>query len=560
MAAASGQAKDDALLRIAQLVRTRRDALKAANALDVDRARGNGLEPAMVDRLTLNEKAIAQMAEGLEQVAQLADPVGEIVDVRPRPSGIRVGRMRVPLGVIGIIYESRPNVTIDAAALCIKSGNATILRGGSEAVASNRLLAGLVREGLVGAGLPADAVQLVDTIDRAAVGLLAQMPEYVDVIVPRGGRGLIERLMRESRVPMIKHLDGVCHVYIDGDADVDTAIAIADNAKTQRYGTCNTMEPARRWRVAALLPGSGGSTAKGELRGTATAHAPRGIAVSASEERTGGGVPRADPAIRAPDLDEAIATSAVRQQHTDAIVTEDPTRAQRFLREVDSSSVMVNASTRFADGFEYGLGAEIGISTDKLHARGPVGLEGLTTRKYVVLPREIALMASVGILGGTFDPVHHAHLAIARRALDALGASRILWIPTGAPRYRQPPVASAEHRVAMVALAIEGEPRYVLDKRELATDASGYTYDTLAALRATRHGRSTGDADRRGPVRKTRFLASIARAVLAVPLRGVRAPHEHCRNRRTTAPRSGPRRHGADFDIRNPDSRTPRAR
>jgi glutamate-5-semialdehyde dehydrogenase len=395
MAAASGQVKDDALRRIAQLVRGRRDALKAANALDIDRARGNGLEPAMVDRLTLGDKVIAQMAEGLEQVAQLADPVGEIVDVRPRPSGIRVGRMRVPLGVIGIIYESRPNVTIDAAALCIKSGNATILRGGSEAVASNRLLAGLVREGLVEAGLPADAVQLIDTTDRAAVGLLAQMPEYVDVIVPRGGRGLIERLMRESRVPMIKHLDGICHVYIDGDADVDKAIAIADNAKTQRYGTCNTMETLLVADSIALrvLPALGRIyQSKGvELRCTPPARAILdasgvvGVREATEQDwRTEYLAPILSIATL-PGVDAAIRhINTYGSRHTDAIVTENYTTALRFLREVDSASVMVNASTRFADGYEYGLGAEIGISNDKLHARGPVGLEGLTSLKYVV--------------------------------------------------------------------------------------------------------------------------------------------------------------------------------
>jgi glutamate-5-semialdehyde dehydrogenase len=395
MAAASGSAKDDALIRIARLIRERRDALKAANALDVDRARGNGLEPAMVDRLTLNDKAIAQMASGLEQVVQLPDPIGEIIEVRPRPSGIRVGRMRVPLGVIAIIYESRPNVTIDAAALCIKSGNATILRGGSEAIASNRLLAGLVREALVGAGLPADAVQLVDTTDRAAVGLLAQMTEFVDVIVPRGGRGLIERLMRESRVPMIKHLDGICHVYIDGEADIDKAVAIADNAKTQRYGTCNTMETLLVADSIALrvLPMLGRIyQSKGvELRCAPAARAileGSGVVgvTGATEEdwRTEYLAPVLSIATLR-GVDEAIRhINTYGSRHTDAIVTENYTTAMRFLREVDSASVIVNASTRFADGYEYGLGAEIGISNDKLHARGPVGLEGLTSLKYVV--------------------------------------------------------------------------------------------------------------------------------------------------------------------------------
>jgi len=395
MAAASGSAKNDALIRIARLIRERRDALKAANALDVDRARGNGLEPAMVDRLTLNDKAIAQMASGLEQVVQLPDPIGEIIEVRPRPSGIRVGRMRVPLGVIAIIYESRPNVTIDAAALCIKSGNATILRGGSEAIASNRLLAGLVREALVGAGLPADAVQLVDTTDRAAVGLLAQMTEFVDVIVPRGGRGLIERLMRESRVPMIKHLDGICHVYIDSEADIDKAIAIADNAKTQRYGTCNTMETllvADSIALRVLPPLGRIYQSKGvELRCAPAARAILeasgvvGVTGATDEDwRTEYLAPVLSIATLR-GVDEAIRhINTYGSRHTDAIVTENYSTAMRFLREVDSASVIVNASTRFADGYEYGLGAEIGISNDKLHARGPVGLEGLTSLKYVV--------------------------------------------------------------------------------------------------------------------------------------------------------------------------------
>jgi glutamate-5-semialdehyde dehydrogenase len=395
MAAASGSAKDDALKRIARLIRERRDALKAANALDVDRARGNGLELAMVDRLTLNDKAISQMAIGLEQVVQLPDPIGEIIDVRPRPSGIRVGRMRVPLGVIAIIYESRPNVTIDAAALCIKSGNATILRGGSEAIASNRLLADLVREGLIGAGLPADAVQLVDTVDRAAVGLLAQMTDFVDVIVPRGGRGLIERLMRESRVPMIKHLDGICHVYIDGEADVDKAIAIADNAKTQRYGTCNTMETllVAQGIAPRVLPALGRIyQSKGvelrccpESRALLDAAGVIGVRAASDEDwRTEYLAPILSISTL-PGVDEAIRhINTYGSRHTDAIVTENYSTAMRFLREVDSASVIVNASTRFADGFEYGLGAEIGISNDKLHARGPVGLEGLTSLKYVV--------------------------------------------------------------------------------------------------------------------------------------------------------------------------------
>jgi glutamate-5-semialdehyde dehydrogenase len=396
IAAASSFSKDDTLQRLAVLLRERREALKAVNALDVERARKNGAEAAMIDRLVLGDNTIAQMIDGLEQVVRLPDPIGEITDLRPRPSGIRVGRMRVPLGVIGIIYESRPNVTIDAAALAIKSGNAAILRGGSEAVASNRLLADLVREALAGAGLPIDAVQLVDTTDRAAVGLLAQMPEYVDIIVPRGGRGLIERLMRESRVPMIKHLDGVCHVYIDADADIDMAVAIADNAKTQRYGTCNTMEtllvaePIAR-RVLPTLARIYQS--KGvELRCCAPSRAilesaqVAGIKDATEEDwRTEYLAPILSIAVVAGAAEAIAHINTFGSRHTDAIVTENHTSAMRFLREVDSASVMVNASTRFADGHEYGLGAEIGISNDKLHARGPVGLEGLTSLKYVVL-------------------------------------------------------------------------------------------------------------------------------------------------------------------------------
>jgi glutamate-5-semialdehyde dehydrogenase len=395
MASASGAAKDRALRCAARLIRERGERLKSANTLDVERARRNGLEPALVDRLTLDDRAIAQMEEGLAQVARLPDPIGEILEVRPRPSGIRVGRMRVPLGVIGIIFESRPNVTIDAAALAIKSGNAAILRGGSEAIESNRLLAGIVREALVEAGLPADAVQLVDTTDRAAVGILAGMTEYVDVIVPRGGRGLIERLMRESRVPMIKHLDGVCHVYIDGDADLDKAIAIADNAKTQRYGTCNTMESLLVARGVAerVLPPLGRILASKdvelrccpETRAILHAAGLSGLKDAAEADWTTEYLAPILSIRTLAGVDEAIDhINTFGSRHTDAIVTENWTTAMRFLREVDSASVMVNASTRFADGFEYGLGAEIGISNDKLHARGPVGLEGLTSLKYVV--------------------------------------------------------------------------------------------------------------------------------------------------------------------------------
>jgi glutamate-5-semialdehyde dehydrogenase len=394
MAKAPTAAKNDALRHIAAAIRADRQALQAANALDLDRARASGLDAAALDRLTLSDKAVEQMARGLEQIADLPDPIGEISDVRPMPSGIRVGRMRVPLGVIGIIYESRPNVTADAAGLCIKSGNACVLRGGSEAIESNRRLAQRVADGLAAAGLPRDGVQLIGVTDRAAVGLLVTMPQYIDIIVPRGGKGLIERLMRESRVPMIKHLDGICHVYIDGAADATKALRIADNAKTQRYGTCNTMETllVAEPVAARLLPLLGRIYAdKGvELRGceaTRATLAAAGIGcLSATEEdwRTEYLAPILSIRV-VPGLDAAIDhINTYGSKHTDAIVTEDYSAAMRFLREVDSASVMINASTRFADGFEYGLGAEIGISNDKLHARGPVGLEGLTSLKYVV--------------------------------------------------------------------------------------------------------------------------------------------------------------------------------
>jgi glutamate-5-semialdehyde dehydrogenase len=393
--AASGTAqRNSALIHLAQWLRAECDTVLAANLRDVARAQSNGLAAALVDRLTLSAATVEQIAVGVEQVAQLPDPIGEIIDVRPQPSGIRVGRMRVPLGVIGIIYESRPNVTIDAAALCIKSGNATILRGGSEAIECNRLLARLIGAALADVGLPGEAVQLVDSTDRDAVALLAGMPEHVDIIVPRGGKGLIERLMRESRVPMIKHLDGICHVYIDAAADPAQAVRIADNAKTQRYGTCNTMETllVASAVAARVLPDLGRIySAKGvELRGDAEVCrllAAEGIGCNAASEddwRTEYLAPILSIRMVA-GLDEAIAhINTYGSKHTDAIVTEEYSAAMRFLREVDSASVMVNASTRFADGFEYGLGAEIGISNDKLHARGPVGLEGLTSLKYVV--------------------------------------------------------------------------------------------------------------------------------------------------------------------------------
>jgi glutamate-5-semialdehyde dehydrogenase len=350
----------------------------------------------MIDRLTLTQKSVAAMAEGLRQIAQLRDPVGEITDLAYRPTGIQVGRMRVPLGVVAIIYEARPNVTADAAGLCLKAGNAAILRGGSEAIRSNQAVAACVREGLAGAGLPETAVQVIETTDRAAVGELITMKEYVDIIVPRGGKGLIERISNDARIPVLKHLDGVCHVYIDDRADAEKAIRIADNAKTQRYGTCNTMETllVHRDIAARVLPPLVTLYLdKGvELRACARTHAAVGPALAARlKEATEQDwfteylAPILN--VRLVDgVDQAIEHIATYgSQHTDAIVTEDYTRALRFLREVDSSSVMVNASTRFADGFEYGLGAEIGISTDKLHARGPVGLEGLTSQKFVVL-------------------------------------------------------------------------------------------------------------------------------------------------------------------------------
>ncbi len=391
MARADTGRKNEALGAIAAAIRAEVASLSEANARDVASARAHGLDAAAVDRLTLTPKAIETMAAGVEQVAALPDPIGEISGLSYRPSGIQVGRMRVPLGVIGIIYESRPNVTADAAALCLKSGNAVILRGGSEALHSNQAIAACVHRGLRQAGLPEQAVQVLEITDRAAVGELVTLSEYVDVIVPRGGKGLIERLMRESRIPMIKHLHGVCHVYIDDRADADKAVRIADNAKTQRFGTCNTMEtllvhreiaPRVLPRLARIYLDKGV-----ELRGDAQACALVPQMQAASEEDWHTEYLAPILSVRVVDgLEQALEHIATYgSQHTDAIVTEDLGRAQRFLREVDSSSVMVNASTRFADGFEYGLGAEIGISTDKLHARGPVGLEGLTSLKFVVL-------------------------------------------------------------------------------------------------------------------------------------------------------------------------------
>ena len=391
MAQADTNAKNHALENIATAILLNSAKLIAENARDVTQAKTSGLDPASVDRLTLTEKTIKSMAEGLRQIAALPDPIGEISDMKYRPSGIQVGKMRVPLGVIGIIYESRPNVTADAAALCLKSGNAAILRGGSEAIHSNQAIASCVHEGLKAAGLPETAVQVVSTTNRAAVGELITMQEYVDVIVPRGGKELIERVSAEARIPVIKHLHGVCHVYIDDEADLVKAIRIADNAKTHRYGVCNAMETLLvNTNIAAkVLPELCKIYLdKGvELRGDDTAQKLVSQMKTATEEDWHTEYLAAILSIRVvADLDAAIEHIATYgSQHTDSIVTENYTKAMRFLREVDSSSVMVNASTRFADGFEYGLGAEIGISTDKIHARGPVGLEGLTSQKYIVL-------------------------------------------------------------------------------------------------------------------------------------------------------------------------------
>ena len=391
IARADTQTKNLALNQIATGIRRNSTAILEANHGDVEAARAAGLEPALLDRLTLSEKSIAQMADGVEQVAALPDPIGEISDIKFRPSGIQVGKMRVPLGVIGIIYEARPNVTADAAALCLKSGNAAILRGGSEAIRSNRVIAGLVRAGLAEAGLPPHTVQVIDTTDRAAVGHLITLREYVDVIVPRGGKGLISRLLAESRVPMIQHLDGNCHVYLDDTANADMAVRIVENAKTQRYGTCNTAESllVARSRAAELLPPIAAMLARKhvEIRGCAETQALVGAAQPATDDdyATEFLAPIISVKVVA-GIDEAIEhINRYSSHHTETIVSENYSTALRFLREVDSASVMVNASTRFADGFEYGLGAEIGISTDKIHARGPVGLEGLTSQKWIVL-------------------------------------------------------------------------------------------------------------------------------------------------------------------------------
>jgi glutamate-5-semialdehyde dehydrogenase len=396
LARASTAAKNRALLAAAEALVDREKTILSANARDVKAARSEGHDNAFIERLQLTGKAIEEMALGLRQLASLQDPVGEITGLAYRPSGIQVGRMRVPLGVVGIIYESRPDVTADAGGLCVKSGNACILRGGTEALHSNLAIAACLAHGLKAGGLPENAVQLVATTDRAAVGEMIAMEKYIDVIVPRGGKGLIERVSREARVPVIKHLDGVCHVYVDDGADLAKALAVADNAKTQRYGTCNTMETllVARSVAAQFLPAIGQVFAdkKVEVRGcpeTRAILAKAGFkaAKAAHEEDWYAEYLAPIVAVRVvAGLDEAIAHIAkYGSQHTDAIVTQDGTRARRFLREVDSASVMLNASTRFADGFEYGLGAEIGISTSKLHARGPVGLEGLTSQKWIVL-------------------------------------------------------------------------------------------------------------------------------------------------------------------------------
>lgn len=396
MARASSGDKDKALAAIANALRDHRDAILRANEKDLDAGRSNGLDAALLDRLALTADRFDGMVEGLEQIIGLADPIGVITDLAYRPSGIQVGKMRVPLGVIGIIYESRPNVTIDAAALCLKSGNAAILRGGSEAINANQAIAECIREGLRAASLPEAAVQVVETTNRAAVGELITHPEYVDVIVPRGGKGLIERISNDARVPVIKHLDGNCHTYIDEQADIAKAISVAFNAKTQRYGTCNTTETLLLANAIAqqVLPELAAQYRQAgvELRGCEqTRDLLESVGVTDIQVAT-----EADweeeylaPVLAVKivkDIDEAIEhINRYSSGHTEAIITENYTLARRFLTEVDSSSVMVNASTRFADGFEYGLGAEIGISTDKIHARGPVGLEGLTSQKWVVL-------------------------------------------------------------------------------------------------------------------------------------------------------------------------------
>jgi glutamate-5-semialdehyde dehydrogenase len=390
IARASTEVKNRALLAMADALDASRAAVETANQIDLAAGKERGLDDAMLDRLALTPARIDGMIEGLRQVAALPDPVGDISDMRFMPSGIQLGKMRVPLGVIGIIYESRPNVTMEAASLCLKSGNATILRGGSEAIHSNQAIAKTIAVGLEAAGLPAEVVQVVETTDREAVGQLITMPEFVDVIVPRGGKGLIERIANDARVPVIKHLDGICHVYIDAEADLGKAVNIAINAKTHRYGTCNTMETLLVHETVAqevlkeLLVAY--NQAGVELRGCEKTCVLLPSAKAATEEDWATEYLAPILSIKVVSgIDEAIEhINHYGSHHTDAIVTENYTLSRQFLREVDSSSVMINASTRFADGFEYGLGAEIGISTDKIHARGPVGLEGLTSQKYIV--------------------------------------------------------------------------------------------------------------------------------------------------------------------------------
>lgn len=396
MARASSEQKNQALLHIAKLVRDRSEEIQRVNALDVARAKNNGQDAAFIDRLTMTPKTIESMALGLVQIVSLEDPIGKITPLQKQASGIELGQMRVPLGVIGIIYESRPNVTIDAAALCLKSGNAVILRGGSEAIDSNALLAQLIQEGLDAANLPMDAVQVVTTTDRAAVGEMITMTEYIDVIVPRGGKSLIARLMAEARVPMIKHLDGICHTYIDADADIAMAIKVCDNAKTQRYAPCNAMETLLVNKTIApqVLPAlckiyqDKGVELRvdEETRNTLEAAGFKNLVNAVEEDWQTEYLAPILSIKTVADMDEAMGhIEQYGSKHTDAIITNNQVQANRFLREVDSASVMVNASTRFADGFEYGLGAEIGISNDKLHARGPVGLDGLTSLKYIVM-------------------------------------------------------------------------------------------------------------------------------------------------------------------------------
>jgi len=396
MARASSEQKNQALLHIAKLVRDRSEEIQRVNALDVARAKTNGQDAAFIDRLTMTPKTIESMALGLEQIVSLEDPIGKITPLQKQASGIELGQMRVPLGVIGIIYESRPNVTIDAAALCLKSGNAVILRGGSEAIDSNALLAQLIQEGLDAANLPMDAVQVVTTTDRAAVGEMITMTEYIDVIVPRGGKSLIARLMAEARVPMIKHLDGICHTYIDADADIAMAIKVCDNAKTQRYAPCNAMEtllvnkniaPQVLPALCKIYHDKGVELRVDEqTRNTLEAAGFKNLVNAVEEDWQTEYLAPILSIKTVADMDEAMGhIEQYGSKHTDAIITNNQAQANRFLREVDSASVMVNASTRFADGFEYGLGAEIGISNDKLHARGPVGLDGLTSLKYIVM-------------------------------------------------------------------------------------------------------------------------------------------------------------------------------